>query len=230
MSSKVYMRYNRGIKKFLLPSIALHVIILGLALFLYNKNFRTHSSTPYEVRFIKLDNNIKSTLKPDKRETADYNLENVKQKKIEDISNDKQVNKITSYQENARTDAKGKNHNIEANKNLASNSLFVDTVIQDVGSARNSREKAYPNYRINPKPVYPLIARRRGHEGTVILRVRVLENGKVDKADIQKSSHHEILDRTALNAVNDWTFIPAKEDGVSVSSWVTVPIIFELKD
>ena len=98
-------------------------------------------------------------------------------------------------------------------------------------SARTEKtfSSAYPDYGVNPKPVYPTAARRRGYEGDVKLRVLVLENGKVGKIEIEKPSGYEVLDESALNAVNGWVFIPGKENGKEVSSWVTVPISFRLK-
>ena len=87
---------------------------------------------------------------------------------------------------------------------------------------------AYPDYRINPKPRYPMIARRKGYEGVVLLRVWVLDNGRVGRVELERSSSHKVLDDSALDAVKDWIFIPGKKDGVPISSWVTVPIKFQL--
>ena len=91
-------------------------------------------------------------------------------------------------------------------------------------------EVAYPDYKINPKPTYPMIARRNGYAGVVLLRVLILESGKVGKIALEKSSGHEILDKSALDAVKNWIFIPSSRNGVTISSWVTVPIKFELKN
>ena len=90
-------------------------------------------------------------------------------------------------------------------------------------------ELAYPDYSINPKPKYPRTARKRGYEGEVKLKVFVLENGKVGKIEITSPSGYEILDQSALEAVKNWVFVPGKENGREISSWVTVPITFQLK-
>ncbi len=97
-----------------------------------------------------------------------------------------------------------------------------------VGGSGQGIEVGYPNYKINPKPGYPMIARRNGYEGTVLLRVWVLESGKVGKIEVEKSSGYEILDNSALKAVRDWIFMPGKRNGVAITSWVTVPIKFQL--
>lgn len=89
-------------------------------------------------------------------------------------------------------------------------------------------KSAYPDYKINPKPEYPTSARRRGYEGEVKLRVLVLEDGRVGKIEVEKPSGHQALDNSALKAVRDWIFIPGRENGREVSSWVTVPVSFRL--
>ena len=81
---------------------------------------------------------------------------------------------------------------------------------------------------MNPKPVYPIIARKRGFEGTVLLKVQVLKDGNVGKVNLEKSSNYEILDRSATEAINKWIFIPGKKNGLPVASWVTVPVKFQL--
>lgn len=96
------------------------------------------------------------------------------------------------------------------------------------GGTMQGTQIAYPDYRINPKPRYPMIARRKGYEGVVLLRVWVLDNGRVGRVELERSSSHKVLDDSALDAVKDWVFIPGKKDGVPISSWVTVPIKFQL--
>ncbi len=96
------------------------------------------------------------------------------------------------------------------------------------GSGQSGEEVGYPDYKINPKPNYPMIARRSGYEGVVLLWVFVLENGKVGKIELEKSSGYGMLDKSAIDAVKDWIFIPAKKNRAPIPSWVTVPIRFEL--
>lgn len=94
--------------------------------------------------------------------------------------------------------------------------------------ALNLTEGARPDYGLNPTPPYPKSARRRGYEGTVLLRVLVLENGKVGEIEVKSPSGHSVLDKSALKAVSDWTFIPGKKAGQSIQSWVEVPIKYQL--
>ena len=83
-------------------------------------------------------------------------------------------------------------------------------------------------YLNNPKPVYPLLARRRGLEGVVQLEVRVAADGHPLGAQIRTSSGHEILDEAARTAVLGWRFSPAKRGGEPVEGVALVPIRFQL--
>ncbi|MBI3246326.1 MAG: energy transducer TonB [Deltaproteobacteria bacterium] len=88
---------------------------------------------------------------------------------------------------------------------------------------------AQPDYSVNPKPPYPMLARRRGEQGTVLLRVRVRADGSVAEAEVKQSSGSTLLDDTALRTVRDsWRFTPARLNGMPMESWVEVPIRFVL--
>jgi protein TonB len=97
---------------------------------------------------------------------------------------------------------------------------------REVGKAE---ESARADYLHNPKPEYPAVAKYRHWEGRVVLRVRVLADGSCGQAAVQQSSGHEVLDASALEAVREWRFVPAKRNGQPVESWVNVPINFNLE-
>lgn len=86
-------------------------------------------------------------------------------------------------------------------------------------------DAAYLN---NPKPAYPRPAKRLGLEGTVVLRVLVSPGGKALEIKIHKSSGTAILDDAAVNAVRNWTFVPAKQGSQAITAAVDVPINFNL--
>ncbi|MBI2732164.1 MAG: energy transducer TonB [Aquabacterium sp.] len=86
------------------------------------------------------------------------------------------------------------------------------------------------NYLDNPKPAYPPISRREREQGKVLLRVYVDASGAAGKVELGTSSGHERLDKAALAAVSRWRFVPARHGAEAVAAWVTVPIIFSLKD
>lgn len=76
-------------------------------------------------------------------------------------------------------------------------------------------------------PVYPELCRRERIEGTVMLNVKILADGKVQYVKVEQSLNLE-MDTAALNAVKQWEFEPAKSDGEAVACWVTFPVTFKL--
>jgi protein TonB len=84
------------------------------------------------------------------------------------------------------------------------------------------------NYLSNPKPHYPSASRRLSEAGTVYLRVRVSAEGHAYKVELKTSSGFPRLDRSALETVAQWRFVPAKRGSTAVTSWVVVPIVFSL--
>ena len=85
-----------------------------------------------------------------------------------------------------------------------------------------------PSYLKNPKPRYPTMARKRGIEGLVLLRVEVLPDGRVGKLEVKRSSGYRILDNSALRTIVKWKFLPAIKDGTLVQAWINIPVRFEL--
>lgn len=84
-------------------------------------------------------------------------------------------------------------------------------------------------YLRNPPPRYPLLARRRGEEGTVTLRVHVRRDGVPSSVGLEKTSGSSALDNAALDAVRAWRFAPARQGEEAVDAWVLVPIVFRLE-
>jgi protein TonB len=105
-----------------------------------------------------------------------------------------------------------------------------DTQGESKPDSRGDSALAIPHQEGNPKPPYPPLARRRGYEGTVRLKVEVLASGKVGRIWVKNSSGYAILDRSALKTVKDWSFIPARFGNIPVKSTVIVPVTFKLKD
>jgi len=89
---------------------------------------------------------------------------------------------------------------------------------------------------ILPKPItkiaaiYPELARRAGITGTVLLRVLVDKFGKVRDVLIFRPSGTNVgFEEAAREAVRQWTFSPAIQNGQPVAVWVDIPIRFEVK-
>lgn len=80
-----------------------------------------------------------------------------------------------------------------------------------------------------PPPRYPGLARRRGWQGEVILRVQVGIDGRALSVEVEQGSGHALLDREAREHVlKTWRFEPARVDGRLVEAWGRVPILFAL--
>jgi len=84
-------------------------------------------------------------------------------------------------------------------------------------------------YLHNPAPDYPSISRRLGEQGKVLLRVQVTVDGAASSVELQTSSGSSRLDRSALEAVKKWRFVPAKRGGLAVSASVIVPVSFSIE-
>ncbi|MDI3325899.1 energy transducer TonB [Pontibacterium granulatum] len=102
----------------------------------------------------------------------------------------------------------------------------ADTVTESAQTQQASFQSA--QVRKQSKPNYPRLARRRGQEGTVWLRVEVDTSGRVLAIEIDRSSGFEILDKAALKAVRSWRFLPALQGGQAQVSYVKIPVKFQL--
>lgn len=109
----------------------------------------------------------------------------------------------------------------------SSATLSVD-VVSDAAPLQNSggMQIAYDDA---PAPPYPTLARRKGWEGLVLLRVRVDAQGRPQEVRIERSSGHRLLDRTAREHVlTRWRFHPAIHEGRPVAAWAQVPLNFRI--
>lgn len=78
-----------------------------------------------------------------------------------------------------------------------------------------------------PELRYPRAARRRGLKGAVELKAWIDVTGKPSQMEVHKSSGHSILDKAALEGVEDWVFEPARRDGEAFEDWIVFRIRFE---
>jgi len=82
----------------------------------------------------------------------------------------------------------------------------------------------------NPKPVYPKISRSLGEQGRVLLDVYVQADGTVGEIRLHQSCGYDRLDESALHAVRQWRFKPARQAGKQVAAWYVQPITFSLQN
>ena len=110
----------------------------------------------------------------------------------------------------------------------------VDVERKDQGKeATASAEVVQPrfdaDYLNNPKPGYPMMSKRLGEEGQVLLRVLVSSQGSAEQVQLVRSSGFSRLDEAAAEAVARWRFVPAKVGSVATTAWVQVPVSFQLR-
>ena len=98
------------------------------------------------------------------------------------------------------------------------------------GGGANGRIDAHPALNRPIKPNYPIGARRRGEEGTVILDVVVAEDGMAQTVTRVTSSGFPELDAAAERAAAKARFKPGTRDGKPVLSSARITIIFRLRD
>lgn len=102
---------------------------------------------------------------------------------------------------------------------------------RDTGTQAKKRVTAppIPCYKNNPLPKYPVLARRRGYEGEVLISAMISVDGTVVALNVKESSGHPILDRAAVKAVAAWEFEPARRMGTPVPLSVDIPVRFVLQ-
>lgn len=80
----------------------------------------------------------------------------------------------------------------------------------------------------NLAPLYPKISRKRKEQGTVLLLLLVSKLGHVESIQIKRSSGFSRLDQAALQAVKQWRFTAASQNGQAIDYWYEMPINFSL--
>src|SRR5262245_8932606 len=99
----------------------------------------------------------------------------------------------------------------------------------ETGSTGTITQHARPRGGYQVRPSYPASARRQGAQGTTLLRVHVLIDGRVGEVIVQESAGHPDLDQAAAGAVRLWRFEPARRGDEAVAMWVLLPVEFRLR-
>jgi protein TonB len=98
----------------------------------------------------------------------------------------------------------------------------------DSGAVAAVDEMPRPIRTVAPK--YPEAARKRGQEGTVLVRTWVETDGGPRKVGvIPGKGVAPDLDQAAVAAVRQWRFEPARKDKEPVAVWVVIPVKFALR-
>ncbi|MGB2692381.1 MAG: energy transducer TonB [Thermodesulfobacteriota bacterium] len=248
---------KKKLRKFILISVAFHIVLISAILFYFYKHpLMGGKSGTVMVGVIsskdigqgdsselskaaKNESTTEEVTKPklvSKKEPTKQNIQNQKEIKKEKqastiVAKTVETKSVTNPKEVSSSNIKAENKQDKGIEAASLSNSGKPNAGQDQasGTTGTNTELAYPDYNVNPKPKYPRAARKRGYEGEVKLKVLVLDDGKVGKIEVIRPSGYEILDDSALEAVRNWIFIPGKANGKEISSWVTVPITFQLK-
>jgi protein TonB len=114
---------------------------------------------------------------------------------------------------------------VESPSTRPSSTPTVASVPRDTGITR----VAQPTGGYQVRPGYPSSARRLGIQGTTMLRVHVLDDGRVGEIIVDQSAGHADMEQTAADAVRRWRFEPARRGEEKVAMWVRIPVEFKLR-
>lgn len=104
--------------------------------------------------------------------------------------------------------------------------------IASVGQQGSGEGDRPPRYKLGsgstPYPPYPMVARRNGYQGRVIVRLDVAADGRATDAQVMESSGYDVLDQSAVDTLRAWKLEPALAGGRPVPGSVNVPVRFRL--
>jgi TonB family protein len=158
----------------------------------------TSSVENNENEFYKVSNASLTSNNKKKKKTDNSFLENRSFKNPDNTKNPSNY-EISKFSENQNT-----------------KSIFASSATYKIGSAKN------------PHPTYPLIARKKGWEGRVLIQAEIDRVGNVSEVKVLESSGYKVLDNASLETLKEWKFTPAKIGNKFVDDTVNIPVKFLL--
>jgi TonB family protein len=79
-----------------------------------------------------------------------------------------------------------------------------------------------------PMPSYHPMARQLRQQGTVVLRLLIDIEGRVERVETITNDAGRMLEQTALEKARTWTYRPAMKDGIEVKVWKIEQVVFTL--
>lgn len=89
-------------------------------------------------------------------------------------------------------------------------------------------EMGAPAFIHREMPVYPIMARRLGKEGRVILKLLIDRSGKLQKVEVVEFAGFGFTE-AAIAAVKNSTYLPASRNGEKITTKALIPIRFHLQ-
>lgn len=227
------------LRTFLIMSLVLHIVSFSMVAAFFSPQEIITNPEPIKVGLITKYKDAGAgrakSMEPPPKEAPKVEKKIVKsvvkkKRKIEKVEKKEIVSMVDNLLPEQQSTTESSQDSVGESALVVTSAIESSEQGKGIGAEGTGRgvEVGYADYNVNPKPDYPMIARRNGFEGVVLLRVFVLEDGTVGRIEMEKSSGYGILDKSALDGVKDWIFIPGKRNGTPISSWVTVPIRFQL--
>jgi TonB family protein len=110
------------------------------------------------------------------------------------------------------------------------NTINANNITSPISKNIRSRAKYKIGTIENPHPEYPIIARKKGWQGRLLLAVHVDKNGNVLNVHVKETSGFEVLDKVSIKTVSDWKFLPARLGDSYVEDNLNIPVSFKLID
>lgn len=109
-------------------------------------------------------------------------------------------------------------------------SLLKETIYPAVSQAQEVElgSGEGPKYLLRTLPVYPVMARRIGKEGKVVLRLTIDDKGNLSNVEVIENGGYGFTE-AAVEAARKSSFLPALKDGKPVASRAILPIRFSLR-
>ena len=122
---------------------------------------------------------------------------------------------------------------VSNSQNLTKNKFDKESKVNTniaIPTSKNIKSRA--KYKIgtieNPHPEYPIIARKKGWQGRLLLAVHIDKNGNVLNIYVKETSGFEVLDRVSVKTIRDWKFLPARYGDNNVEDKINIPVSFKL--
>ena len=210
--------------KYIFLSLTFHFLFLILIVSLESNKKTPEANMIISEIILNEKSDTKKSKSVAKQKETKTILEKIKSKKL----NNKNIKKKRSETEN-----------LIKTQDILKEENFVQKKISKIKKQANSKKNknltkifSKASYKIgslqNPHPPYPLIARKKGLQGKLILNVYVKSDGKVRNIEIEESSGHKVLDEVSKNTIYKWSFRPAKLDNKYVEDNLKIPVRFVL--
>ena len=85
-----------------------------------------------------------------------------------------------------------------------------------------------PRFLRREMPIYPMMARKLGREGRVMLKLSIDEKGNLSDVEVIDKAGYGFTE-AAVEAVKKSTFLPARKNGKPIASRALLPIRFQLE-